>query len=99
MGNHATVQDISALLAPVFEQYKIRHAILFGSFAKGSANDQSDVDLLVDSGLKGLRFVGFAEELRRVAERPVDIFDVTHIESGSKIEREIQKTGITIYAR
>ena len=92
MENHSTVQDISVLLAPVFDRYRIRHAVLFGSFAKGSATDESDVDLLVDSGLKGLRFVGFTEAERCAVERPVDVFDVTHIEKGSRIEREIRDT-------
>ena len=33
-------------------------------YGKGSANASSDVDLLVDSGLKGLKFVGLIEALR-----------------------------------
>ncbi len=99
MGSHSSVKDISDLLTPIFARYDIRHAVLFGSFAKGSATDASDIDLLVDSGLKGLRFLGFTEAIHHAVKRHVDIFDVTHIESGSRIEREIQETGVTIYAR
>jgi hypothetical protein len=32
-----------------------------------------------------------------VLEKDVDIFDVTHIIPGSRIEKEIQNTGIKIY--
>ncbi len=99
MRNQTSVEELSELLAPVFDRYRIRHAVLFGSFAKGSATDKSDVDLLVDSGLKGLRFMGFAEAIHQVVERPVDVFDITHIEKDSRIEREIQNTGVTIYER
>ena len=30
---------------------------------------------------------------------PVDILDVSHIEKGSKIDREISSTGVTIYEK
>ncbi len=30
---------------------------------------------------------------------PVDVFDVTHIEKNSRIEREIRSTGVTIYEK
>ncbi len=98
MGNQISVDDISAMLSPIFAQYRVRRAVLFGSFAKGTATDASDLDLLVDSGLHGLRFLSLADAVSRAAERPVDLFDVTHIESGSRIEEEIKRTGVTIYA-
>ncbi len=91
------VEEIRSVLMPVFARYGIRQAVLFGSFAKGIAGEQSDVDLLVDSRLRGLRFVGFTEAVRQAVERPVDVLDVTHIEKGSPIEREIYDTGVMIY--
>ncbi len=94
-----TIENIRELLTPVFTQYGIRQAVLFGSFAKGTFGENSDVDLLVDSRLRGLRFVGFTEAVRQAVKRPVDVLDVTHIESGSLIEREIHNTGVTIYER
>lgn len=72
---------------------------MFGSLAKGSATDKSVIDLLVDSQLKGLSFVGLIEDLRNVLKREVDLLDVTHIEKGSPIDREIQLTGIKIYEK
>ncbi|MBQ3591506.1 MAG: nucleotidyltransferase domain-containing protein [Clostridia bacterium] len=87
MPDNITIEGIRTLLVPVFEKYQIREAILFGSFAKGNAHAESDVDLFVDSGL---RFVGFMEAVRRAVERPVDVLDVTHIEKDSWIDRENQ---------
>ncbi len=49
--------DIQTLLSPVFADYGITRAVLFGSFAKGTATDKSDIDLLVESGLHGLAFL------------------------------------------
>lgn len=97
MSVHAA--DIQTMLYPVFADYGIARAVLFGSFAKGTATDKSDIDLLVESGLHGLHFVGFMEAVRQAANRPVDIFDVTHIEKGSRLDQEIQATGVTIYEK
>ena len=97
MPNVYTVPQLRDILSPVFARYGIRRAVLFGSYGKGTATEKSDVDLLVDSGLRGLRFVGFMDDVQRAVGKEVDVFDVTHIEAGSKIDREIQDTGVTVY--
>lgn len=67
----SSVETIRSALTPIFVQYCIKDAILFGSFAKGVATERSDVDLLVDSDLRGLRFVVFSEAVRQAVGRPV----------------------------
>ena len=89
--------ELQSRLEPVFAGYGVSRAVLFGSVAKGTDSEGSDLDLLVDSGLRGLRFVGFMEAVRQAAGMPVDVFDVTHIEAGSRIEREIRESGVVIY--
>lgn len=93
------ISDIQSVLTPVFNHYDISRAVIFGSIAKGTATEKSDLDLLVDSRLHGLRFVGFIEAIRQAVGMPVDVFDVSHIEKGSKIDHEIHKTGVTIYEK
>ena len=74
--------------------------VLVGSYGKETATGKSDIDLLVDSGLKGLGFVELIEAVRRVLdEKEIDMFDVTHIEKGSLIEDEIMQTGVEIYKK
>ena len=68
--------------------------------ARGRQRKKSDVDLLVDSDLRGLKFMGFVEELREALDdKDMDVFDVAHIEPKSRIAEEIKQTGIEIYAR
>ncbi len=50
-----TLSQLKAVLTPIFVRYGIQRAILFGPCGKGSATEKSDVDLLVDSGLRRLR--------------------------------------------
>ena len=95
-----TIDEIKALLIPVFQGYSIRRAVIFGSYGKGIASPKSDIDILVDSGLKGLRFVGLIGDIKKSLNgKDVDVFDVTHIDHGSLVEKEINNTGVEIYAK
>ena len=93
------ITEIRDVLAPVFDHYGVSRAVLFGSLAKGTATEKSDIDLLVDSNLHGLRFVGLMESIRQAVEMPVEVFDISHIEEGSLIYYEIRRTGVTIYEK
>lgn len=92
-----TIDDIKNVLCPVFARYNVKRAVLFGSYVKGLANQQSDVDLLLDSGLRGLKFVELIEDVRTALDKEVDVLDETHIVKGSKISSEIVKDGVVIY--
>lgn len=94
-----TIDDIKTMLNPVFAKNNVKKAVLFGSYVKGLANSQSDVDLLLDSGLRGLKFVGLIEDVRSALDKDVDVFDATHIVEGSKISSEIAKDGVVIYEK
>lgn len=92
-----TVAELKKILTPIFEQNGVRQAILFGSYAKGTATTRSDVDILVDSGLRGLAFFGLLEDIAVALETPIDLLDVTQIQKSSSIEREIRESGVEIY--
>lgn len=94
-----SIAELANRLSPVFSDYDIKKAVLFGSVAKGTATDKSDVDIMVDSGLKGMRFVGLLEDVQNAVGKDVDMLDVSHIDHGSLIEREIADTGVTIYSK
>lgn len=94
-----TPQQIKIILQPVFTDYNVKKAILFGSYAKGSAKRNSDVDILVDSGLKGLAFFGLLEDVTTRLDKTVDMIDVSQIEKNSAVDSEIEKSGVLIYER
>lgn len=94
-----TIEEIKVILYPIFVKHNVKKAILFGSYVKGIATHQSDVDLLLDSGLRGLKFVGLIEDVRAALDKEVDVFDRTHIYPNSKISNEISKDGIVIYEK
>ena len=94
-----SIHQLKTVLAPVFSRHGVHNAILFGSYAKGSATAQSDVDLLVNSGLRGMAFYGLLEDVASSLRVPVDLIDTTQIEPDSEIDREIRKSGVTIYGQ
>ena len=47
-----TIRNIQDKIAPVCRQYGIDKVFLFGSYVRGEATEQSDIDLRVDIGKK-----------------------------------------------
>lgn len=43
-----TIEEIKRRITPVAQQYRLAAVYLFGSYARGDATAESDVDLLVD---------------------------------------------------
>jgi predicted nucleotidyltransferase len=91
------LDELKALLVPVLRERGVKSAVLFGSYSKGEADEKSDVDLLVDSGLRGLRFIGLAEDICGALGKEVDVLDITHLKPGSRLEAEIHQSGVQIY--
>ena len=94
-----TIPMLQDAVVPVLKKHGVSKAVLFGSHAKGCAHENSDVDLLVDSGLRGLAFFGLVEDLHETINRPVDVLDVTQIKKDSRIDKEIHQTGVVIYEK
>ena len=94
-----TIDSIKEKLIPVFGRYNIRRAVLFGSYAKGTANERSDVDIFVDSGLRGLRFFGLLEDVTNALNMQVDLIDSSQVNDGSRVLSEINDTGVLIYGK
>lgn len=92
-----TVEKIKETCAPLFEQYGVKYAYLFGSYAKKRATEQSDVDLLISMPVNGLRFYELVEALREALKKRVDLLDETQLDNNHALVKEILQDGIKIY--
>lgn len=92
-----TVEDIVTSCRKVFEKYDVNFCILFGSYAKGKATENSDVDLLISTATKGLKYYGLVEDIRVALNKRVDILDVAQLKDNLELTEEILKDGIKIY--
>ena len=77
LGAPHTIQYIAETLAPVFNQYNIKKVFLFGSHAKNIATNNSDIDLLVDSGgtVRGFKLSGLLADIKEAININVDLFE------------------------
>lgn len=96
-----TIEKIKEVITPILRCYPVSKAILFGSYAKGEANNNSDIDLYIDTNnkLKGLDFVGLLETLVEIFGKDIDLIDKSHIEPDSLIFQEIENGGTVIYEK
>ena len=95
-----TVEMITKELTTLFEsQYKgmVEFCYLFGSYAKGYATEQSDVDLCVATSLKGLDFIGLSEDIRHLLHKKVDLIRFDTLGNNLELINEIMKDGIKVY--
>ena len=54
-----SVNDLKAIVAPIAAQHGAERIYLFGSYARGEAGSNSDVDLRIDKGqIRGLFALG-----------------------------------------
>ncbi len=90
---------IKKIVSQFAEQFNIKSVYLFGSYAKGEANDYSDIDLYIESDLYGLDYFEFIEILRENLGKKIEVLSNKTIEASSRIDQEIKKTGVLIYER
>ena len=81
--------------------YPVDKAILFGSYAKGTATSRSDIDIHIDTkgNLKGLDFLGLIETLFDTLGTNKNLIDKSHIEPNSLIMHDIEDGGLIIYEK
>ena len=92
-----TIDKIRNICGEVFKDYEVEYCYLFGSYAKGKATGQSDVDLLIATPLSGLQFFEMVETLREKLCKKVDALHQTQLNNNLALTQEILKDGIKIY--
>lgn len=92
-----TIDEIKDRAVPIAKAYGIGKMSLFGSYARGEAKDDSDVDLYIERGrLKSLlQYLAFVDELENVLNCHVDVV-TTGIEDKQFLS-SITKEGVLIY--
>lgn len=71
-----TTEQIRQTVAAYFKDKPVKKVYLFGSYARGEADEESDVDLLVDldtSKPVGLSFYSWDQELEKAFCRKTDV--------------------------
>lgn len=96
-----SISEIKAILNRHLADTPVKQAVLFGSYAKGCPNENSDLDLVVDldGNTRNFAFWGVYEILQNAFSIPVELFERSEILPGQEADREIRATGVVVYDR
>ena len=70
-----TIEEIAEKVRPIAERYNLGKVYLFGSYARGEATEDSDIDLLVDAEkITGMfAFGGLYGDLQDALQKELDL--------------------------
>lgn len=76
--NILTIKQIKEIIKPIMAKHNIKEIYLFGSYARGEANRNSDVDIYCESGdlISLYDEINFKEELENALGKKVDIVTI-----------------------
>ena len=94
-----SLDEIKAIAAPLAQQYGLAALYLFGSYARGEATPQSDLDFLVDrTGMEDLLALGsFCSDLETSFDQPLDVLTTQML--SKSFRAAIQPEEVLLYAR
>jgi uncharacterized protein len=76
------IQKLTALKPLLQQKYPLAKLAIFGSYARNEANENSDVDVLVEfNGKIGIQFVDLADEIERCIGIKTDVITRNSLKS------------------
>lgn len=89
-----TVEEIARRVAPVARQYGLPAVYLFGSYARGEASADSDIDLLVDltgTGIDSLmKLGGLYNDLEEALGTSLDLVTLDSMETPTERRSQLR---------
>ena len=77
-----TIDEIKEIVAVLAARYGAARIYLFGSYARGDANKDSDIDLRIDkSAIRGLQMCGLAADLEDALGIPANLVPTGSLDS------------------
>lgn len=91
------IKKLKEKITPVANKYGIQSVYLFGSFARGDADANSDYDFFIHKGNlhSFYQLVGLEHDLEKVLERKVDV--ITNGIKNQRLLNSINRDKVLIY--
>ena len=93
-----TIDKIKDIVKPIANKYNVQSIYLFGSYARGDATENSDLDFLVFGGdnFKLTNIFALAEDLRLVFQKQIDVFEISEINTDSDFYSTIMNERLNV---
>ena len=86
---------VEASIKQLLQCYHAEYALLFGSYARGEATEESDIDVVVFGGnqFRKSNIFAFAEDLREMTGKAVDAFEICELDPGTPFYESVMREG------
>lgn len=90
--------EIETAIRTLLKKYHAEYALLFGSYARGEATANSDIDLVVVGGadFRARDIFAFGEDLRQLTRKDVDAFEIRELNVGTPFYENVMQEGVRI---
>ena len=90
-----TDTELENVIRMLLRRYGAEYAVLFGSYARGDADADSDIDVVVAGGplFRKMNVFAFAEDLRMMTGKRVDAFELCEINRGTPFYEAVMQEG------
>lgn len=91
------ISMIKEAVEPIAFNYGVKKLYLFGSYANGTADEKSDIDLLIEKGkpMSLLKLSGMRQKMQEALNLSVDLVTTAGMEESFR--KEIAGTEILLY--
>ena len=85
-----SVEEITEKVKPIAKKYNLKEVYLFGSYARGEAEEESDIDFVIDSSrIKDYdELFDLQEDLERALKSSVDIVEKEVLSNNKTLQRK-----------
>ena len=92
-----SLEEITKAVSAACRSYPVDACYLFGSYAKGRATKDSDVDLMLVSDIEGIVYYELLGSLEDKLGKKVDLLRLETAMQNVKLMNEILKDGVKVY--
>ncbi len=95
-----SILDINIIISTtqsILKNYRVDTCYIFGSYAKGSASKESDIDLFIISEVDDIEFFQLINELESRLHKKIDLIRFETAMQNPELMKEIMRYGIKIY--
>ena len=93
-----SIEKIRDTVVPLAKQYGLERIVLFGSYARGDATEESDVVFRIDRGtMRGIEIGGLYEDIRESLKKNIDL--VTTKQLDNQFLNAIKQEEILLYKK
>ena len=93
-----SLNEIKTIVKELLERYHAEYALLFGSYARGDATSDSDIDVIIVGGKNFVprNIFALAEDLREKTGLDADVFEMREVDTGTPFYESVMREGIRI---